>query len=106
MAKVTYIDKDAKEYVVEVENGVNLMQAAVDNMVPSILGDCGGFCACATCHVMVDPAWAEKAGEASETEADLLEGVEEVSPTSRLCCQIIMSDELDGIVVHLPESQL
>lgn len=106
MAQVTYIDKDGKEYVVEVESGVNLMQAAVDNMVPSILGDCGGFCACATCHVFVDDDWTAKAGKPSETEADLLDGVEAIKPTSRLCCQIVMTNELGGIVVHLPESQL
>ncbi len=106
MAQVTYIDKDDKQYVVEVESGVNLMQAAVDNMVPGILGDCGGFCACATCHVYVDEDWAAKTGAASETEVDLLDGVEDLRPTSRLCCQIIMSDDLDGVVLHLPESQL
>ena len=106
MSTVTYIDHEGKEYVVEVANGTNLMQAALDNMVPSILGDCGGFCACATCHVFVDPAWKERAGARSETEEDLIEGVEEATEDSRLCCQIIMSDELDGIVLRLPESQL
>ena len=106
MAKVTYIDINEEEHVVDVQVGENLMQAALDNMVPSILGDCGGFCACATCHVYVAPEWAEKAGEPSETEADLLDGVEEIKPTSRLCCQIVMTEELDGIVVHLPESQI
>ena len=106
MAQVTYIDSDDKSYVVDVDNGTNLMQGALDNMVPGILGDCGGFCACATCHVFVEPEWAEKAGAVSETEEDLLDGVEELKPTSRLCCQIIASDELDGIVVRLPESQL
>ena len=106
MSKAIYIDKEENRYEVEVDNGLNLMQAAVDNMVPNILGDCGGFCACATCHVHVDPDWFEKTGSASETEQDLLEGVEEMDQYSRLCCQIIMSDELDGIVLHLPESQL
>lgn len=106
MSQVTYIDKDEKQYVVDVENGTNLMQAAVDNMVPGILGDCGGFCACATCHVYVAPEWIDKSGERSETEEDLLDGVEDLRPTSRLSCQIIMSDELDGIVITLPESQL
>lgn len=106
MAQVTYISADGNETVVNVENGENLMQAALDNNVAGILGDCGGGCACATCHVYVDPAWAEKAGEPSDLESDMLEGLLEPQPTSRLSCQIIMSDELDGIVVRLPESQL
>lgn len=106
MSKVTYIDKNGQQYVVDVNNGVNLMQAAVDNMVPSILGDCGGACACATCHVFVDPAWAERAGKPSEIEAELIDGLLETKPTSRLACQITMSDKLDGIVIHLPEQQI
>lgn len=106
MAQITYIDKDDKQYVVEVQDGVNVMQAAVDNMVPGILGDCGGFCACATCHVYVDADWFDKTGERSETEEDLLDGVEDLRPTSRLCCQIVMNEDLDGIVVTIPESQL
>ena len=106
MAQVTYVSFDGERQTVEVENGDNLMQAALDNGVSGILGDCGGGCACATCHVMVDDAWAGKAGEASELEADMLDGLIDPKPTSRLSCQIIMSDELDGIVVHLPESQL
>ncbi|WP_317929634.1 2Fe-2S iron-sulfur cluster-binding protein [Halioxenophilus sp. WMMB6] len=105
MPKVVYIDHQDNEYVVEVENGESLMQAALDNDVPSILGDCGGACACATCHVYVDPSWMEKAGEPSETETEMLDGLIDPQPTSRLCCQIFMSDELDGITVRLPESQ-
>lgn len=105
MPQVTYIDKDDKEYVVDVDNGTNLMQAAIDNMVPSILGDCGGACACATCHVFVDPAWMDKVGQADEVEAEMLDGLMDPEPTSRLSCQIIMSDQLDGVVVRLPESQ-
>ena len=106
MAHVTYINVGGQKYVVDVENGVNLMQAAIDNDVPGILGDCGGGCACATCHVFVDPEWAEKAGEPSALEADMLDGLLNPQPTSRLSCQIIMSDKLDGIVLRLPESQL
>lgn len=106
MAKVTYVSFDGEETVVEVENGDNLMQAAIDNNVSGILGDCGGGCACATCHVMVDEAWQAKAGEPDELEADMLDGLIDPKPSSRLSCQIIMNDELDGIVVHLPESQL
>lgn len=105
MPQVIYIDKDENETVVEVENGTNLMQAALDNMVSGILGDCGGDCACATCHVFVDERWQDAAGEVSELEADLLDGLMEPQPNSRLSCQIIMEDKLDGIVLRLPESQ-
>ncbi len=106
MSKVIYIDKNDQQYVVDVDDGANLMQAALDNLVPGILGDCGGAAACATCHVFVDPEWAERAGQASEIEADLLDGLLETKPTSRLACQIIMSDKLDGIILNLPEQQI
>lgn len=106
MPKVIYIDKDENQTEVDVPNGTNLMQAALDNMVSGILGDCGGDCACATCHVFVDPAWQDKVGEVSELEADLLDGLMDPQPNSRLSCQIIMEDKLDGIVLRLPESQI
>jgi len=106
MSKAIYIGKNDQQYIVDVENGVNLMQAAVDNLVPGILGDCGGSAACATCHVYLDNEWAERAGKASAIEADLIDGLLETKPTSRLACQIIMSDKLDGIVLHIPEQQI
>lgn len=106
MSKVIYIDKKNKQYVVETNDGVNLMQAAIDNLVPGVLGDCGGSSACATCHVFVDPEWAERAGNASDIELDLIDGLLETKPTSRLACQIVMSDKLNGIVLHLPEQQI
>lgn len=106
MSKVIYINKNDQQYVVDVDDGVNLMQAALDNLVPGILGDCGGAAACATCHVFVDPDWAERAGKASDIEADLIDGLLETKPTSRLACQIIMSDKLDGIILNLPEQQI
>lgn len=106
MSKVIYIDKNDQQYVVDVENGVNLMQAAIDNLVPDILGDCGGAAACATCHVYVDPEWADRSGSASEIEVALLDGLLETKPTSRLACQIIMNNSLDGIVLNLPEQQI
>lgn len=105
MPRVVYIDFEENQHEVEVPNGDNLMQAALDNDVPSILGDCGGACACATCHVYVDPAWVEKTGAPSEAESEMLEGLIDPQPTSRLCCQIFMNDDLDGLVVRLPESQ-
>lgn len=106
MSQVTFITSDGEKHVVEIDNGINLMQAALDNGVPGILGDCGGGCACATCHVFVDDAWVERTGKPSELEVDLLEGALEYKDTSRLSCQIEMSDELDGVVVHLPVSQI
>lgn len=106
MPKVTYIHHNGKEYVVDVATGANLMQAAIDNSVPGVLGDCGGACACATCHVFVDAEWAERVGAAADVEADLIDGLIETRPTSRLSCQLIMSDQLDGIVLHLPEQQI
>lgn len=106
MSKVIYIDKKDKQYVIDIENGTNLMQAALDNLVPGVLGDCGGAAACATCHVFVDPEWTDRAGKASDIELDLIDGLLETKSTSRLACQIVMSDELDGIVLHLPESQI
>lgn len=105
MPQVIYIDKDEKQYVVDVDNGANLMQAALDNMVPGILGDCGGDCACATCHVYVGEQWKDEVSPVSELEEDLLEGLIDPEPTSRLSCQLIMEDKLDGIVLRLPESQ-
>ncbi len=104
MPKVTYISVTGEEQVVDVPNGENLMQAALDNSVPNILGDCGGECACATCHVYVEGDWFEKAGKPSELEADMLEGLLEFQENSRLCCQIKMSDDLDGLVVTVPEA--
>ena len=105
MTQVIYIDAGDTRYVVDVGNGVTLMQAALDNLVPGILGDCGGACACATCHVYVDPDWMERVGESSVIEAELLEGLLDPRPTSRLACQVIVNDSLDGVVLHLPESQ-
>ena len=105
MTQVIYIDAGDTRYVVDVGNGVTLMQAALDNLVPGILGDCGGACACATCHVYVDPDWMERVGEPSVIEAELLEGLLDPRPTSRLACQVIVNDSLDGVVLHVPESQ-
>ena len=105
MAKITYIEHDGTEHVVEAENGLTVMEAAIRNMVPGIDADCGGACACATCHVYVDKAWAEKTGERSSMEESMLDFASEVQDNSRLSCQIKISDELDGLVVRLPEEQ-
>lgn len=105
MSKVTYIEHNGREHVVDAQPGQTLMDAATSNMVPGILADCGGSCSCATCHVYVDEAWSAQVGQAEGAESDLLEIVEDRRPTSRLSCQVRMRDELEGLVVRLPERQ-
>ena len=105
MAKITYVEHNGKEHTVEVKNGLSVMEGAVKNNIPGIDADCGGACACATCHVYVDPAWKDKTGSTSAMEDSMLDFAENVEPTSRLSCQIKVSDDLDGLVVRMPESQ-
>ncbi len=105
MPKVIYIEHNGTEHVIEAEIGKSIMQASIDQMLPGILGDCGGNCACATCHGYVDQPWLDKLPPASEDEKMMLEATLDMRPTSRLTCQIFMQPELDGIVVHLPEEQ-
>ena len=105
MAKVTYIEHNGAEHVLDVKTGLTVMEAAVKNNVPGIDADCGGACACATCHVYVDAAWQSKTGSKSAMEESMLDFAENVEANSRLSCQIKVTDELDGLVVRLPESQ-
>jgi len=105
MAKITFIEHNGTEHVVEAASGLTVMEAAIRNMVPGIDADCGGACACATCHVYVDDAWAAKTGERSSMEESMLDFASDVKETSRLSCQIRVSDELDGLVVRTPEQQ-
>ena len=105
MAKITYIEFDGTEHVVDVRNGLSVMEGAVKNNIPGIDADCGGACACATCHVYVDEAWREATGKPSAMEESMLDFAENVQPNSRLSCQIRVSDALDGLVVRLPENQ-
>jgi len=105
MAKITYIEHDGREHVVEVKNGLSVMEGAIRNNVPGIDADCGGACACATCHVYVDEAFAAETGRASAMEESMLDFAENVQPNSRLSCQIRVSDDLDGLIVRLPENQ-
>jgi 2Fe-2S ferredoxin len=107
MPKVTYIESNGGKHVVDVAVDDNVMQGAVYNSVPGILGECGGACSCATCRCTIDPAWAATVGgPASEIEKELLEGAEgELKPNMRLSCQITVTAELDGLVIHMPESQ-
>ncbi|RAI01543.1 2Fe-2S ferredoxin [Acuticoccus sediminis] len=105
MAKITYITHDEQTFEVEAESGATVMSAAVRNMVPGIEAECGGACACATCHVYVDDAWQETVGKPSPMEEDMLDFAIDVKPGSRLSCQIKVTDALDGLVVRIPEEQ-
>lgn len=105
MPKVTYIEHSGAEHEIEVPIGLSVMRGAVDNNVPGIDADCGGECACATCHVYVDEAWLAKTGDQSEQERSMLSFAATAQPNSRLSCQIPVSEALDGLVVRLPEAQ-
>ena len=105
MPKITYIEHDGTEHSAEVKSGLSVMEGAIRNRIPGIDADCGGACACATCHVYVDDAWTPKTGEASTMEESMLDFAENVQPNSRLSCQIRVSEELDGLVVRMPENQ-
>lgn len=105
MPRITYVEHNGTEHAVEVPVGLSVMRGAVDNNVPGIDADCGGECACATCHVFVDPAWEAKTGEASEQEASMLSFAATKQDNSRLSCQIEMTAALDGLVVRMPEAQ-
>lgn len=106
MVKVTYVEASGTEHTIDAEKGISLMEAALDNGVPGIDGDCGGQAACATCHVFVDPAWIGKTGHADpEVEVELLELGEGKTEFSRLACQIMLDEELDGLRVTMPEGQ-
>lgn len=106
MATVTYIEHDGTTHRVEAALDRSLMQIALDNSVRGILAECGGSCSCGTCHGYIDPAWTHKLPPIEETEAFMLEAVLEPAKNSRLCCQIRMRAELDGIVVRLPADQV
>lgn len=102
--KVTWKLPDGREIEADVAPGISLMEAAVANDVPGVVGECGGCLSCATCHVYVDDAWVETTGAADEFEDAMLDVAEsEARPTSRLSCQIEMSADLDGIVLHVPQ---
>ena len=105
MPQVTFIDAHGESRTVEGEAGATVMEVAIRNGVPGIEAECGGACACATCHVYVDDAWSATVGPPEAMEEDMLDFAYDVRPTSRLSCQIKMSDALDGLVVHVPERQ-
>jgi 2Fe-2S ferredoxin len=105
MPKITFIEHNDTEHVVEADVGRSVMQAAVDNFVPGIVADCGGSCSCATCHAFVDSRWLAKIPEAASNEESLLEGLLDRQTDSRLTCQIRITPSLDGLVLRLPKSQ-
>jgi 2Fe-2S ferredoxin len=105
MTRITYIEHNGTEHVIDANNGESVMEAAINNLVPGIDADCGGACSCGTCHVFVDEAWVQAVGEPGEFEEPMLDINPERSANSRLSCQIDISDELDGLVVRLPEFQ-
>jgi 2Fe-2S ferredoxin len=105
MPKITYVEFKGTEHVIEVKTGLTVMEGAVKHNVPGIDADCGGACACATCHVYIDAAWTDKVGSPSAMEESMLDFAENVEPNSRLSCQIKVTDALDGLVVRMPESQ-
>jgi 2Fe-2S ferredoxin len=105
MPTVTYVEADGSRHSVEVGIGTSLMQGALDNMVPGIEGDCGGLCACGTCHIYLAPPWQADCEAADELERGILEFSFAVNDSSRLSCQILMSDALAGIEIHLPKRQ-
>lgn len=106
MPNITYIEHDGTEHTVEVETGLSVMEGAVNNSIPGIEAECGGACACATCHVYVEAAWTDKLPEKDDMEDDMLECAAcEVLDNSRLSCQIEVTAELDGLIVKMPEFQ-
>ena len=105
MPKIKYIEHNGKSHVIDVPNGLSVMEGAIQNNVPGIDADCGGSMACATCHVYVKEEWFNKLPQKEEGEEDMLDLAFEPKKNSRLSCQIVVSNEIDGLVVDLPEKQ-
>ena len=106
MPRITYIEHNGKIHSIEVANGLSVMEGAVQNNIPGIDADCGGGMSCATCHVYVKEDWFNKLPKKTEGEDDMLDQAYEPNSSSRLSCQITVSDEINGLVVHLPEKQV
>ncbi len=106
MAKITFITHDETVHVVDADDGGFVMNAAIDNLVPGIDADCGGECSCATCHVVVDDQWTGVVGQPGEREESMLDLNPEREPNSRLSCQISVRQEIDGLIVRVPEFQM
>lgn len=105
MVKITYIDSEGTARTVDAEIGATVMETAIKNQIPEIEAECGGACACSTCHLYVDEAWSAKTGEPSPMEEDMLDFAFEVKPNSRLSCQMKVQEDWDGLVVRTPERQ-
>ncbi|UVC11859.1 (2Fe-2S)-binding protein [Rhizobium sp. TH2] len=105
MPKLIIIENDGTRHELDAAPGSTVMENAIRNSISGILAECGGACACATCHVYVDEAFADKAGKPDPMEEDMLDFAYDVRPTSRLSCQIRMTDALEGLTVHIPEKQ-
>ena len=105
MAKITYITQDNQNHTIEVQNGLTVMEGAVQNDIPGIDADCGGGMACATCHVYVEDKWFDKIPKAEDAEIDMIDMAFEPKKNSRLSCQLIVTEEIDGLVVTTPEKQ-
>ncbi len=105
MAKVTFIQFSGEQTTIDANTGDSVMKVAIDNLVPGIDADCGGECSCATCHVLVNEDWMAKAGTANDQENAMLDLNPDREANSRLSCQIIVTDDLDGLTVNLPEFQ-
>ena len=105
MSKITYIDNEGNSKTIEVENGLSVMEGAIQNNIPGIDADCGGSMACATCHVYVEEKWLNKIQKAEEAEEDMIDMAFEPKKNSRLSCQLIVSEELDGLIVTTPSKQ-
>ena len=106
MPKITYIENNGKTHTIEAANGLSVMESAVQNNIPGIDADCGGSMACATCHVYVKEEWFNKLPKKEDGEEDMLDMAFEPKKNSRLSCQLMISDQLDGLVVNLPEKQV
>ncbi len=106
MGKITFVEHDNTVHVAEFEAGASLMQIAVDNAIPGIDGDCGGECACGTCHVIVADEWFDRTGAPGKDEQQMLEMTPERAKTSRLGCQVKTTEAMDGMTVRLPEFQM
>jgi len=105
MPKITYIEHNGKSHEIEVANGLSVMEGAVQNNIPGIDADCGGSCACATCHVYVDEKWFDKLSKKDSAEEDMLDMAHQPNKFSRLSCQLTVTNELDGLVVKMPSKQ-
>ena len=105
MAKITYIEHNGKEHTINVDNGLTVMEGAVQNDIPGIDADCGGSMACATCHVYVKEEWFNKLDKPEDAEQDMIDMAFEPKKNSRLSCQLIVSDKLDGLIVTTPKQQ-